>query len=287
MQSDAEFTPEELELMKELDESEGVTPDDAAGADQAQKTTEQEAPAASEATEQTQASSEAQPADKEASTGGDLSVALKKDRNALRAARHDARQAQQEVERLRKELEEARKAIPASRTEEDEVLAVLEEDLPQVAVIVKALKAEVQELKAANTPQKAAQPPAFVADTLPDDLQEAVDQIDELADWQHNQDQTLWNAAKRADELLFGLPAWRDKPLPERMAEVVRIVKQQASASTPAAAPARDPKQAARDAINNAPRQPLAIGDLRGGAAPRASGPNYGAMTDEEIIASL
>lgn len=285
MPTDSEFTAEELEIMKELDEAEGVEPE----ADPEPDETQEPAPAAaaSEAPEQTPAATAA-PTEPEQEPNGNLSVALKKDRNALRAARHDARQARQEAERLRAELEDARKAIPAQRDEADDVLAELEEDAPQVVAVVKALKAEIAELKGAKAPQAEATP-AFVPDMLPPELQAAVDEVDELADWQADPNQAMWNAAKRADGMLYELPAWRSRPPTERLAEAVRLVKQQASATTTtqAAAPARDPKQAARDAINNAPRQPLAIGDLRGGAAPKASGPNYGAMTDEEIIASL
>lgn len=285
MSGDAQFTPEERAIMAELDEAEGMTPeaDTNEGATTADDSTQ-----ASEASGQTQAEGgQGEKTTTEDKAEGNLAIALKQDREQLRAARRAERQAQQEAARLRAELEEARKAIPKTKAPIDSVVEQIEEDLPEVAQAFRALRSEVEELRGKPKQDDA---PAFVPAVLPPDVQSAVDQSDDLADWQMNPDQTMWDLAVKADEFLRTSPKWATKPMSERLAEAARIAREQASDDTQTTgAPApQDPKAKAREVIDKTPRtSPLTLGDLRGGASPKASGPNYNDMTDDQIMASL
>lgn len=203
-------------------------------------------------------------------------------RAALRAARRSERQARAEAEALRKELETLRGTAPAAKSEFDEALDKLDVDVAPAAVAIRALQKEVQKLTQPAAPAQ----PAFVPDTLPDELQDAVDEAQTLHDWQHNPDQTAWRAAKRHDAILADLPAWKDKPLMVRLAEVERRVA--ADLGTPAPTPPLTPS--GRQPIVNAPARGIeTLSDLRGGVGPSHNpGPDFSSMkSDEEIMAAL
>lgn len=220
---------------------------------------------------------------------------------ALRASRHAERLHRERAERLTAEVEELKKKVPAAPappTLDDKVRTDLESYAPEA---VKVLDAQQQALVDANAEitrlrgLTAAPAPAeaFVPDELPDHLQDEVDMVPELAGWQNSpQHAAAWRAAKAADGLLFESGSWKGKPVHERLAEAVKLVKQQNPAFAPA--PAVDPAVAAKAVIDALPittRTP-AVGDLRSGESAHTELPDYHlmakqGMSDEEIMARL
>jgi hypothetical protein len=205
------------------------------------------------------ASAQAQPVDK---TGGDPT------RAQLRAARAAERRANAEVDRLRKENEElrAKAAQPKEPSADDELtdddIENLAADYPAVAKVAKVVKKIAAQAPAARSDDPAPAEPQFVAPVLPDELQAIVDRNDELSDWQHDPDQTRFDMAKLVDELLAKHPQWKNKPLEERFAEVVKRVNAEIG-QAPAAPQAKTPPINPRDAIDAAPaRFPRSIGDI-------------------------
>jgi hypothetical protein len=251
-------------------------------ADNATTTTTEAAPAPA-------AQAPAQPAER---PQGDL-------RNALRAARRSEKRANDELARLRQENEDlkAGKKPADAPAISDEELNALEQDFPQVAGVVKALKTQVDVLKTTAKPAPAPAP-EFLPEVLPDELQEVVDENPDLLAWQLNPDQTNFALAKQADRLLMNSPKWADKPYAERFAEVVRLVKEQTgqapapskttTTTAPAPAPAAKTVEDAKKVIEQAATAtPVGIGDLRGSSTPAKTEPDFRRMTDDQILASL
>ncbi len=224
-------------------------------------------------------------------------------RGALRAVRREARQLRAELEKAQKELEETRKLVQPQgakgKRPSDEVMRDVEAYAAPAAEYIAELERTTAELSAKVQSAAGAKPgdPVFTPDYIDDPaLQEAVDSIDDLSDWQNSaQHAKLWDAAKKMDALLVAMPAWEGKPDKERLEEVVRRVKQD---FTGAQAPAQKAPATADDAkrvIDAIPAAsaPVTIGDMRGGTAPSHSTiPDYrqmvrDGMTDEEIMASL
>ncbi len=224
-------------------------------------------------------------------------------RAALRAARRSERTLRAELERTRKELEEAKKtATPteaATKKPDDDVMRDVEAYAAPAAEYIRELEGKVQELstKVKQAPAATTAEPEFVPEYIPDAaLQEVVDQIDELSDWQNSAKHArLWQAAKTMDTLLADAPAWQGKTDKERLEEVVRRVKQEYGvAAAPAPKATATSEDAARVIAAVQPAAaPVTIGDLRGGSTPNHSTtPDYrqmvrDGMTDEEIMASL
>lgn len=154
-------------------------------------------------------------------------------RAALRASRHAERQSRAYAERLEAEITTLREQSGSTESEQEpqdddiqQTLARLELDVPQAAVVVRALSKKVDSLIAQRAAAPEPEPaPEFMPETLPAQLQDVVDDIPELLTWQTTQGgQDRWQMAKATDALLFKHPAWRDKPAAERMTEVVRRV---------------------------------------------------------------
>ena len=212
-------------------------------------------------------------------------------RAALRIARRSERLANERADRLAKDLEALRNASPqqtdADQDEATTAMQRLEVDVPQAAVVLKQLAKQIEGLQTQSTAAVQAPEPEFVPDTLPEALQDAVDDVPELLGWQTTQaDQDKWALAKATDGLLFAHPAWKDKPAHERMAEVVRRVNQELGRS-PASKP---PAARQMPVIHDAPERGIeTLSDLRGGGTPVASqGQDFRNMkSDAEVMAAL
>jgi hypothetical protein len=203
-------------------------------------------------------------------------------RAALRASRAAERRARQEAETLRRELAELRAKAPAPPADPD--MARLEAELPEAARLLKKIaeKVETTAAPAAATPAE----PEFEPDVLPPELQVVVDKNDQLSDWQHDPDQTAWSLAKSTDGMLSKHPAWKDKPMDERLAEVARRVRVElGTPSTPAPSPAA----AAAAIIDRTGTRPIeTLSDLNGGAAPSSTTePDFSKLSVEDITAAL
>ena len=211
-------------------------------------------------------------------------------RAALRASRHAERRERERADRLERDLEALRSANPKEPDPAEDDISValqrLEVDVPQAAVVIKQLAKRIEGLQTQSAAKETPAEPEFVPDSLPAELQDAVDDVPQLLEWQTTREgQEKWALAKATDGLLFKHPAWKDKPAAERMAEVVRRVNQELAAS-----PATKPDAGQRPVIHDAPSRGIeTLSDLRGGGMPITSqGPDFQRMkSDEEVMAAL
>ncbi len=226
---------------------------------------------------------------------------------ALQAARRDARRAEGRAERTERELEEARQQIadlkagknPDGDKLTEEKVADMEANFPEEGKHMRAAFNRIQELEA-KVP-KTSKP----ADDEPSDdpVQDAIDQVPLLLDWQH-EDPVKFARAVEHDAVLVKSPKWAGKPAVERFAEATRRTADEydiafpdpkAKASTTNAAPAAKPNPA-----ETATRKPPeTLSDFKGGAipdhgtadvqkmAPTALLTRMNGMSDDEIDAHL
>lgn len=212
-------------------------------------------------------------------------------RAALRMSRRSERLANERADRLERDLQALRSAGPQDPDSDlDETATAmqrLEVDVPQAAVVLKQLAKQIEGLQTQSPAAVQVPEPEFVPDTLPEALQDAVDDVPELLGWQTTQASAdKWALAKATDGLLFAHPAWKDKPTHERMAEVVRRVNQELGRS-PAPTP---PATRKLPAIVDAPERGIeTLSDLRGGGTPNVSqGQDFRSMkSDAEIMSAL
>lgn len=270
----SEFDSEEVELLSKLKPEDGVEQFENEPKEQVQddKTPADQTAAAEPAKD------EAKEVQKEAPQGGDP-------RAALRAARHGERRALAHAKELQDEIDRLKAGKPATGDgEQVDDLAAVEQDFPQL----KVLTDKVRELSkpTVKTDGPAAQveeefiPPAFNPE-----MQELIDGVPQLQAWQFDPaGQTNFQAAVKLDAYLAALPQWKDKPLAERLAEVTRRVASEAAQATPEDTNRRDPAEVI---ANLKPEGVKGISDMRGGAAPGQNKPNYAAMSDEDVMASL
>ena len=170
--------------------------------------------------------------------------ALRAARRSEERARREAEQAKAEAVRLAKELEQLRTKVPAESDPDaisDQELAELERDMPHVAKALKEIRkksasAQGEPAKAAATGTQPADNKAPEDDFIPvqftPEVQDAVDEVPDLLDWQHDPDQSMFQRAIAMDGYLQNLAAWKDKPMADRFAEVVRRVKAEDAASS-------------------------------------------------------
>jgi hypothetical protein len=175
----------------------------------------------------------------------------------------------------------------------------LKEYAPDAAAALEALEAENARLaKLAEAHKPAPVAATFEPEVLPADLQDAVDEVPELAVWQQSPEHAKnWARAKAIDVGLSTHPDWEDKPAAERFAEVVRLRKLEVSKTASPAPQTSSPKpkqptaeDAKRVIEERAKTAPISVGDLRGRAPPTAVTSKREAwktMTNAEILASL
>lgn len=209
--------------------------------------------------------------------------------SALQAERERAMRAEQmlasqaeEINRLKAGSTEApgaqTTAAPAALSEAD--LEALEVDLPEVAKALRAQAATITQLTGAVTTlqrereiqvdQKAAQ--------AQDEVEAAILANADLKAWRDtasakdNPDPLMWNRAADLDTVLREDPAWRDRPVAERLAHVAKSVKtlygvptqeQDTTASLHAKAAA-----ALAAAGANGTKVPTSMGAIPGGTMP-------------------
>lgn len=211
---------------------------------------------------------------------GDPRAALRASRRAERAYRERLAEVEAENARLREQA-----GVKAPGEEVDPDVQGLIDDVPTAAPVIKKLVDRVKQLEQTAAPTAPAPAPAFVPETLPPELQVAVEQVPQLEDWQHDPDQTAWRLAKRTDGVLSELPAWKDKSPAERFAEVVRRVSAELGTPKPNAPPPASPKPPVIDHTGD----PESLSDLRGGVVPTHNdGPDFSQMkSDDEILSAL
>jgi len=218
---------------------------------------------------------------------------------ALRVARQQAERLRLENEALKAaQATPAPPAAPAVKRPDAEALKDLAGFDPEAVAYMQELERRNQELaaQAAKAPAAPA-PAAFVPVTLPMEVQLVVDTVPELLAMQVNPDQTAFKVAQKQEAALRVLPEWEGKTDAERYAEAARLANAMVKGSTTAAPPppnsGAQPTQAERDAALAAAQRaaagnPVAIGDLRGGASPTSQIPDYTKMkSDADIMADL
>lgn len=247
--------------------------------------------------------------------GGKVDGVLSKDGarvlpyGALQAARRDARRAESRAERAERELQEARqqienlksgKATPAGEELTEEEVAAAERDFPEHGKKLRAAFDRIQELEKHRPKDE----PAGDDDPAEDPVQEAIDQVPLLLEWQTS-DAELFARAQEVDAVLAKSPKWKDKSAVERFTEVARMVadehgiefsQPEAKTSTKAAdKPAEKPNPADK-AVRKTPET---LSDFKGGSVAdhgtvdvkRATAkqllPRMQGMSDEEIDAHL
>ena len=230
--------------------------------------------------------------------------------SALQAERRAARHERAERERISAELEAARKQIEdlkAGRTPaapqpddpdalSDYELADLTDAIPAVGKLAKQLQATKAEL-AKLKPAAAAQPDE---PTEPEDdpVQEAIDAIPLLSEWQLG-DAEKFERAKAHDAVLQSSPKWASKTLAERFAEAARRTADEFDIQVDDTPPPPSPKTPNRadpkTVISSAKRAtPNTLSDMKGGAVdtdlgrieslpPARAVARMAEMSDEEI----
>lgn len=196
----------------------------------------------------------------------------------VRALRRNEERLLGENERLKKELEELRKqqgtqagtgqGDPNELTAEE--LAELERDFPSVAKAMQKVRQAQATQPSAQTTKPA--DPEFIPPRLPEEVQDVVDENPLLQAWQYDPDQSRFQRAIQVDDFLRTSPAWANKPMAERFAEVTRLVSAEfgspsLSTNTP---PAKTAAQIAAELEAQARTvAPSTLSDFGGGAGGR------------------
>lgn len=189
---------------------------------------------------------------------------------ALQAERRSRRQAESRYEEATRELEEAKQQIadlkagkvPETPITEAEV-AEMEENFPEQGKKFRAL------FEAAQAATKATPAAAAPAEPGDDPVQEAVDQVPLLLEWQTG-DADKFARAVEHDAVLAKSPKWQGKPAVERFTEAARRTADEFDIAFPEPTPSKTPTSptaAARAAAAAAPRAaPNSLSDFKGGA---------------------
>jgi hypothetical protein len=193
---------------------------------------------------------------------------------ALQAERRSARAYQGKYESTARELEDAKQLIADMKagktpesgaiTESDVIQA--EEDFPELGKKMRALFEQNKELESSNPASNAR------TDQEPSDdpLQEAIDQVPLLVEWQHG-DVEKFGRAQEFDRALVNSPKWRDKPAVERFEHVAKLVAEEYDIEIPVAKPSNTtkpmPSPDLKTVVASATRAaPNTLSDFKGGA---------------------
>lgn len=194
----------------------------------------------------------------------------------LREQLAQAQQAQAERDKLQVLLE--KNGIDPSVDPDDisqEELEQLAQDYPDLGKPIAAIARKLQKLEPQAAPQQV-QPVA-------NPVQAALQAVPDLAAWRDG-DQDRFDMALTIDDKLQADPAWSNKPLAERFAEVARRTKL-AFGDEVEAPPAKAPGKAAEKPADHIPSSPSELGQTH--HAPATGVERYGAMSQTELVGEL
>ncbi|HHQ4679049.1 hypothetical protein [Aeromonas veronii] len=194
----------------------------------------------------------------------------------LREQLAQAQQAQAERDKLQALLE--KNGIDPSVDPDDisqEELEQLAQDYPDLGKSIAAIARKLQKLEPQAAPQQV-QPVA-------NPVQAALQAVPDLAAWRDG-DQDRFEMALTIDDKLQADPAWSNKPLAERFAEVARRTKL-AFGDEVEAPPAKAPSKAAEKPADHIPPSPSELGQTH--HAPATGIERYGAMSQADLIGEM
>ncbi|WP_439829943.1 hypothetical protein [Aeromonas veronii] len=194
----------------------------------------------------------------------------------LREQLAQSQQAQAERDKLQALLE--KNGIDPSVDPDDisqEELEQLAQDYPDLGKPIAAIARKLQKLEPQAAPQQV-QPVA-------NPVQAALQAVPDLAAWRDG-DQDRFDMALTIDDKLQADPAWSNKPLAERFAEVARRTKL-AFGDEVEAPPAKAPGKAAEKPADHIPSSPSELGQTH--HAPATGVERYGAMSQAELVGEL
>lgn len=194
----------------------------------------------------------------------------------LREQLAQAQQAQAERDKLQALLE--KNGIDPSVDPDDisqEELEQLAQDYPDLGKPIAAIARKLQKLEPQAAPQQV-QPSA-------NPVQAALQAVPDLAAWRDS-DQDRFDMALTIDDKLQADPAWSNKPLAERFAEVARRTKL-AFGDEVEAPPAKAPGKAAEKPADHIPSSPSELGQTH--HAPATGVERYGAMSQADLIGEM
>ncbi len=194
----------------------------------------------------------------------------------LREQLTQAQQAQAERDKLQALLE--KNGIDPSVDPDDisqEELEQLAQDYPALGKSIAAIARKLQKLE----PQAATQQVQPSANPV----QAALQAVPDLAAWRDG-DQDRFEMALTIDDKLQADPAWSNKPLTERFAEVARRTKL-AFGDEVEAPPAKAPGKAAEKPADHIPSSPSELGQTN--HAPATGIERYGAMSQADLIGEM
>lgn len=214
-----------------------------------------------------------------------------------RAARIAAEQRAAALEQELADLKAGKKPV-----NEDEHLDEVLTDYPSMKPVVDEVRELRKKLAAAPAPAPRSEP-GEEADPQTT-VQEAIDTVPLLAEWQHA-DREKFQRAVQFDKVLQSSPKWQGKPLEARFKEAARLTAQEFDLqfeddddTTPTPNPPSGSRKKPDEVIEGAGRnRPNTLSDFKGGApdktdslerlpAPRQLA-RFDEMTDEEIEAHL
>ena len=190
---------------------------------------------------------------------------------ALKGARAETkreRELRERAEAERDAMKEQLDAIKAGKTESDPLEALVE-DFPAAKALVDEVKTLREQVKVKVV--------APVKESDEDPIQEAIDSVPLLAEWQAA-DPEKWARATAIDNALRESPKWKSKPLEARFQHVARMVADEFDIQTekdePSPAP-RVPRQDPEEVVKAAKRAPLnTLSDFKSGAATKSDNPD-------------
>lgn len=204
---------------------------------------------------------------------------LEQSRNEAKQLREQlaqSQQAQAERDKLQALLEKNGidpSVDPDSISKEE--LEQLAQDYPDIGKALMAVASKLDKLEPQAAPQQA--PP------VANPVQAALQVVPDLAAWRDG-DQDRFDMALTIDDKLQADPAWSNKPLAERFAEVARRTKL-AFGDEVEAPPAKAPGKAADKPADHIPSSPSELGQTH--HAPATGVERYGSMSQTELVGEL
>ena len=204
---------------------------------------------------------------------------LEQARNEAKQLREQLAQSQQaQVERDKLQALLEKNGIDPSVDPDNiskEELEQLAQDYPDLGKSIAAIARKLQKLEPQAAPQQV-QPVA-------NPVQAALQAVPDLAAWRDG-DQDRFDMALTIDDKLQADPAWSNKPLAERFAEVARRTKL-AFGDEVEAPPAKAPGKAAEKPADHIPSSPSELGQTH--HAPATGVERYGAMSQADLIGEM